>query len=370
MLCIILKDTHSMDTITKLEHLGYNKELDEFRTENNLNSFEVGRVIAEHKERFIVRTTNGEFEAEITGNMRFTAKNREDFPAVGDWVALTTYESDFAIIHKILPRFSTIKRQAVGQFGEIQIIATNIDYAFLVQAVDRDFNINRLERYLTICNSSKVSPIIVFSKIDLVDEQQLSEILEQIKVRIKNVPVVAISNESQDGYEAIKSTIEKGKTYCMLGSSGVGKSTLLNNLSGKAIMQTGTISQSTNKGRHVTSHRELIILENGGILVDNPGIREVGIADSTSGLEITFDLIFSLSQNCKFIDCKHTNETGCSVIEAVEKGDIDKASYENYLKMEREKSHFESTVAEKRKKDKEFGKIMKNYKKDMNRNKY
>jgi len=359
-----------MDTITRLEDLGYYDELEEFRVENNLNSFDVGRVIAEHKERFIVKTIKGEFEAEITGNMRFTARNREDFPAVGDWVALTTYESDFAIIHKILPRFSIIKRQAVGQFGDIQIIATNIDTAFLVQAVDRDFNINRLERYLTICNSSKVSPVIVLSKIDLIDEQRITEILESIKIRIKNIPIIAISNESQDGYDALKSTIEKGKTYCMLGSSGVGKSTLLNNLSGKSIMRTDSISQSTNKGRHVTSHRELIILENGGILVDNPGIREVGITDSTGGLEITFDLIFSLSQNCKFVDCTHTNEIGCSVIEAVEKGDIDKASYENYLKMEREKAHFEATVAEKRKRDKDFGKIMKNYKKDMNKNKF
>ena len=353
-----------------LEDLGYNKVLEKFRRDNNLNSFEIGRIFAEHKERYIVKTIKGEFEAEITGNMRFTAKSREDFPAVGDWVALTTYESGFAVIHTILPRFSIIKRQAVGQFGEIQIIATNIDYAFLVQAVDRDFNINRLERYLTICNSSQVSPIIVLSKIDLIHEHRISEIVENIKVRIKNVPIIAISNESQDGYDIVKSTIEKGKTYCMLGSSGVGKSTLLNNLSGKTIMRTDTISQSTNKGRHVTSHRELIIIENGGILVDNPGMREVGIADLAGGLEITFDMIVSHSQNCKFKNCTHTNEKGCSVIEAVEKGEIDKASYKNYLKMEREKAHFESTVVEIRKKDKEFGKIVKNYKKDMNKNKY
>jgi ribosome biogenesis GTPase / thiamine phosphate phosphatase len=354
----------------KLEDLGYNNKLEKFRIEDNLNSFEIGRVIAEHKERYIIKATKGEYEAEITGNMRFTAKSREDFPAVGDWVAMTTYESDFAIIHEILPRFSIIKRQAVGQFGEIQIIATNIDYAFLVQAVDRDFNINRLERYLTICNSSKVSPIIVLSKIDLITGHRISEILESIKVRIKNVPIIAISNESQDGYDAIKTSIEKGKTYCMLGSSGVGKSTLFNNLSGKTIMQTATISQSTNKGRHVTSHRELIILENGGILVDNPGMREVAITDSASGLEITFEMIVSLSQNCKFKDCTHTNETGCSVLEAVEKGNIDKSSYENYLKMEKERNHFESSVVERRKKDKDFGKMVKNYKKDMSKNKY
>lgn len=354
----------------KLDDLGYNDKIEKSRIENNLEDFDIGRVISEHKERYIVKTEKGEFEAEITGNLRFSAKGCEDFPAVGDWVALTIYDSGFSVIHGILPRFSIISRQAVSQFGEVQIIATNIDYAFLIQAVDRDFNINRLERYLTICYSSDVSPIIVLSKTDLIDEQRMNGILNDIKLRIKNVPVIAISNETQNGYEAIKKTIEKGKTYCMLGSSGVGKSTLLNNLSGRTIMRTDTISQSTNKGRHVTSHRELIILENGGILVDNPGMREVGIADTTSGLEITFDKIVSLSQNCKFKDCTHTRETGCSILEAVEKGDIDKNSYENYLKLEREKAHFELTVVEKRKKDKELGKIIKNYKKDMNKNKY
>lgn len=295
--------------------------------------------------------------------MRFTAKSRIDFPAVGDWVALTTYEPDFALIHQIFPRSSTIQRQAVGQFGEVQIIAANIDFAFIVQAADRDFNINRLERYLTICSASGVSSIILLSKTDLINESQVSEILERVKQRIKNVPVFAISNETQDGYDNIKSIIEKGKTYCMLGSSGVGKSTLLNNLSGKNIMRTDAISQSTNKGRHVTSHRELIVLENGGILIDNPGMREVGIADASAGLDITFDAIARFSQNCKFKDCTHTSETGCRVIEAVEKGEIDQASYENFLKMEREKAHFESTVAERRKRDKVFGKMMKNYKK-------
>jgi ribosome biogenesis GTPase len=353
-----------------LEDLGFNASLEKFRNENNLNSFETGRIIAEHKDRYIVKTAGGEFEAEITGNMRFTAKSREDFPAVGDWVALTAYDSDFAIIHKILPRASVIKRQAVGQFGEIQIIASNVDFAFIVQAVDRDFNVNRIDRYLTLCNSSRVSPIIVISKSDLINEQRLSEIIGIIKTRIRNVPVIAVSNESKAGYSEINGMIERGKTYCLLGSSGVGKSTLLNNLSGKNVMRTDSISESTNKGRHVTSHRELIILENGGILIDNPGMREVGIVDPTGGLEITFDMIFSLAQNCKFKDCTHTTETGCSVLEAVENGEIDRASYENYLKLEREKAHFESTVLERRKKDKEFGKIMKNYKKDMGRNRY
>jgi ribosome biogenesis GTPase / thiamine phosphate phosphatase len=354
----------------ELEDLGYNEIFEKFRTEQNLSEFETGRVIAEHKERYIVKTEKGEFEAEITGNMRFSAKGREDFPAVGDWVALTTFDSDFAIIHHIFPRFSIIKRQAVGHFGEAQIIAANIDYAFIVQAVDRDFNINRLERYLTICNTSKVKPVIVLSKTDLIDEERINEILDSIKVRINNVPLIAISNETHTGYEAIKVFIEKGKTYCLLGSSGVGKSTLLNNLSGRTLMKTDAISESTNRGRHVTSHRELIVLENGGILIDNPGMREVGIADSGSGLEITFEIIYQLSQECKFKDCTHTQEAGCAVLKAVEKGELEKDAYDNYMKMQKEKAHYESTVLERRKKDKQFGKMMKNYKKDVKKNKY
>jgi len=352
----------------KLEDLGYNNKLEKIRIEHNLESLDTGRIIAEHKERYIVRTDKGEVEAEITGNMRFTARSREDFPAVGDWVALATYDIDFAIIHAILPRYSIIKRQAVGQFGEIQIIAANIDYALLVQAVDRDFNINRLERYLTLCHSSKVKPVIVVSKTDLIDEPGINKIMEGIYSRVKNVPVIAISNATQHGYEALNRFIEKGKTYCMLGSSGVGKSTLLNNLSGKTIMRTDTISLSTNKGRHVTSHRALTVLDNGGLLIDNPGMREVGIADETGGLEITFDKILTLSQSCKYKDCSHTSETGCRVLEAVEKGEINKASYENFLRMERERAFFESTVLDRRKKERKFGKIIKNYKKDMKKN--
>jgi ribosome biogenesis GTPase len=351
-----------------LEELGYNTRFEQFRISNDLAGFEIGRVVAEHKERYIVKSDKGEHEAEITGHMRYTAQSREEFPAVGDWVAISTYDKDFAIIHNILPRNSIIKRQAVAQYGEVQIIGTNIDYAFLVQAVDRDFNINRLERYLTICNSSNVSPIIVLTKTDLIDAAQLAEIVESIKLRIDGIPILAISNATQQGYDALNKVLEKGKTYCMLGSSGVGKSTLLNNLSGRAIMKTDTISESSNKGKHVTSHRELIVLEHGGILIDNPGMREVGIADTTGGLEKTFDKIVELSKKCKFNDCTHLSEIGCAILKAVERGEIDAASYENFLKMQREKAYFESTLAERRKRDKQFGKIMKNFKKDMKKN--
>ena len=346
-----------------LEDLGYNLELENYRKDQNLDSFGVGRVISEHKERYVVKTPEKEYDGEIIGSLRFTAHNRSDFPAVGDWGAISEYDDNKVLIHSVFFRKTIIERQAAGKQGEKQIIATNIDYAFILQAVDRDFNINRIERYLTICNTSNVSPIIVLNKIDLINDNELSEMVSKVQERIKQVPIIPISNESQKGFEKLKGNIEKGKTYCLLGSSGVGKSTLLNNLSGKQLMKTNMISASTNKGRHVTSHRELLVLENGGILIDNPGMREVGIADSKDGLEITFYAITEQSRDCKFKNCTHATEIDCAVLKAVESGEIDKLSYENFLKMEREKEHFESTVAEKRKKDKDFGKMVKNYKK-------
>lgn len=348
--------------ITMLK-LGFTEQYREYCKAQNFTEFQFARVIAEHKERYIVKNPDFELEAEITGNMRFTAKNRADFPAVGDWVAVQIFGDEMAIIHHILPRFSTISRQSVAISGEIQIIATNIDFAFLVQAVDRDFNINRLERYLTICYSSGVSPIILLTKTDLIDNTKLNDIKRSIEKRIKNVPILCISNQNQDGYEDLKSILQEGKTYCLLGSSGVGKSSLTNNLSGNEIMKTAAISQSTHKGRHITSHRELIILSNGSILIDNPGMREVGIHANNAGFETTFEQIMNLADTCKFKDCTHTTETGCAVLHALEDGELEQAAYDNFLKLEKEKSRFEISEAERRKKEKIFGKILKDYKK-------
>ncbi len=349
-----------------LEEWGFNEVWEKYFDENQLTGLEPGRVTTEHKERYVVATAKGEVEAEITGNIRFTAQSREDFPAVGDWVLINLYEPDFAIIQKILPRISVIKRQTVGHVGEVQIIASNVDYAFIVQAADRDFNINRLERYLTICYSSNIEPFILLTKTDLIEETKKIDFMERIQKRVVNVPLIAISNETRAGFDDLESNIRRGKTYCLLGSSGVGKSTLLNNLSGKSLMQTGHISESTQKGKHVTSHRELIVLENGGILIDNPGMREVGITDNVGGLESTFDNIFNLSRNCRYQDCAHTHESGCAIIEAVEKGEIERETYENYLKLVKEKNHFETTVSEKRRREKRLGKIIKDYyKKDI-----
>jgi len=354
----------------ELGYLGYSEDLEKFRTENDLTGFDVGRVTQEHKERYVVRTAISEYEAEITGNMRFSADSRQDFPAVGDWVALSVCDTDFAIIHKIYPRKSILERQAIAKFGESQIIATNIDYAFITVAVDRDFNINRIERYLTLCYSAKVEPIVLLSKTDLISEPELEELLSETRNRLKDIKIIPLSSETKSGYKNLETYLLKGKTYCFLGSSGVGKSTVINNLSGKEIMKTSNISTSTNKGRHITSHRELIVLENGSILIDTPGMREIGIADTTDGLEITFDSIIQLSQNCKFTDCTHTTEKGCAVLEAVENNIVDKATYKNYLKMEREKIRFQSSIYEKRKKDKQFGKMVNEVMKYKKQNKF
>lgn len=352
-----------------LEDIGYNDKLEKYRKENSFSTFEVGRVLAEHKERYTLQSEQGIYEAELIGNLRFTAQGRHDFPAVGDWVAFSEYDEDKALIHAIFERYSLIERQAVGKTGEVQIIAANIDVGIIVQAVDRDFNINRLERYLTICNASKVIPLIVLSKIDLISEDDLHLMIEKLGQRISDVDIITVCNQS-GGYNDLYSYIEAGKTYCLLGSSGVGKSTLLNGLAGKEEMKTSAISNSVNKGRHTTTHRELFILKQGGILIDNPGMREVGITDLGEGLEATFESIIAYAENCRYKDCTHMHEFGCAIIQAVNDGEIDEGAYDNFRKMEKERMHFESNALDRKKKDKDLGKLIKQVKKQRKNNKY
>lgn len=354
---------HVFDATMLIDDLGYNDQLEQYRIKHDIDLSSVGRVITEHKDHYIVKTNQGEFEAEITGNMRYSAQSRKDLPAVGDWVAIQPYDINSAIINMIFPRASLISRKSLKDFSEIQIIAANIDFALIVQAAGHDFNLNRLERYLTICHSSRVEPVIVLTKIDLIGEQDLLNIKESIKARIPDVPLLAISNETGQGYDELKSVIQKRKTWCMLGSSGVGKSTLINHLCGASVMETGAISQSTSKGRHVTSHRELVMTQSGAILIDNPGMREVGLADNANGVDATFDKIAHLAQNCKYKDCTHTKEAGCAVLEALSQKKIEQSYYDHYMKIEKEISHFETTAQEKQKKEKGFQKIRKEYKK-------
>jgi|SRR5664280_586424 ribosome biogenesis GTPase len=353
-----------------LKDLGLTDEITTFIKDNNLSDFAMGRVTQEHKERYVVSTGENEFDAEITGNLRFSANSRADFPSVGDWVTMTIYDSDLAIIHKILPRRSVLERQAIGKFGEKQIISTNIDIAFIMQSIDNNFSINRLERYLTICYSANIEPILVISKIDLSTDIDIQNASKKLEKRDKKVKYILLSNLTEQGLDQILEVLQKGKTYCVVGSSGVGKSTLINNLLKKNILKTGQISQSTNKGRHITDHRELFVLESGGIIIDTPGMKELGITDNIEGIKTTFQEIFDLSLKCKFPECKHIDETGCAVIEALNNGTIDKDSFDNFIKIQSEQQRFQTSIFEKHKRDKAFGKMVKNYKKDIKKNNY
>ncbi len=343
------------------DYLGLSADLKAYIKENSLEDLPVGRVIREHRERYAVSDGEDEYDAEITGNLRYSAASREDFPAVGDWVTMTLYGPDQAIINGILPRKSKLARHAVGKPGEKQIISANIDSAFIVQAINNNFNINRLERYLTICYSAGIEPILVLSKTDLVSQDEIESALGSLMKRDRQVKYILLSNVTREGVDQVLSAIQKGRTYCVIGSSGVGKSTLVNNLIKREVLRTGEISHSTNKGRHVTEHRELFVLDNGGIIIDTPGMKELGLTDDEGGLSVTFRDINDLAAKCRFPDCLHINETGCAVLEAVENGAIDRNSYENYIKMLREQERFTTTVAEKHRKDKQFGKMLKNY---------
>jgi len=348
--------------------LGMTEELAAWCREQVPEEFTVGRVTREHRERYVVSDGATEYDAEVTGNLRFTAASRSDFPAVGDWVSMTVYDSGQALIHGILPRKSVLARQAVGKPGEIQIIATNIDVAFIIQAINNNFSVNRLERYLAICHAAGIEPILVLSKTDLVTEEEISAALQELEIRGRHVQHILLSNTTRDGIESVLGYIPKGTTCCVMGSSGVGKSTLINNLLHSDRLKTGEISHSTNKGRHVTEHRELFILDNGGIVIDTPGMKEVGITDIEEGVKATFGDIVDLGKKCRFPDCVHISEAGCSVLEAVENGSLDRDTYENYLKIRKEQERFQTTLAEKRKRDKQFGKMIRNYLKEKDKN--
>ncbi|NQU16903.1 MAG: ribosome small subunit-dependent GTPase A [Candidatus Saganbacteria bacterium] len=315
------------------------------------------RIVAHYRGKYKVRIENKELLAEISGKMMYTASEQADYPVVGDWVRISQFESDHALIHEILPRKTFIQRKAAGK-DEAQVIAANIDVAFIIQAVDRDFNLNRFERYLSLATAGKIKPVIVLNKIDLISKIELAEKVFQTKNRFKKIEVLTTSVLSDNGMVEFAKSIKKQKTYCLLGSSGVGKSSIINKLLGKNILKTQNISLSTKKGKHATTHRELFVLKNGGMVIDNPGMREVGLTDTGEGVEGVFDEISKLATACKFTDCTHNQEPGCAILAAVESGELDKNRYLNYLKLKKEADYYAMTKLEKRHKDRQFGKMV------------
>ena len=322
------------------------------------------RVIAENKGSYRVKSENGEFLAKVTGKSMYLAMSREDYPAVGDWVIIDELPEKQAIIREILPRCTIIKRKSIRKDGA-QIIATNIDVAFVIESVDRDFNLNRFERYFAIAKDGGVKPVIILNKIDLIFKEELDIKLGQIRNRFDDVDFIPTSTITDEGLNELKMYMEKGKTYCFLGSSGVGKSSLINKLLRENIIKTVDISVSTGKGKHTTTNREMYFLENGAIVIDNPGMREVGMTDVSTGIDILFDEISALAKKCKYSDCTHINEAGCKVLSAVESGEIDKGKYLNYLGLKKESEHYEMSEIEKREKDRSFGKFISKAKKSL-----
>jgi len=379
-----------MEPELKLEDLGYNDFFESGRRELGLGGFLLARVVAEYKGVYRVKGLAGEYMAKITGKQMFNAMSREDYPAVGDWVAITDLGEGRAVIHKVLPRKTIIKRKISGRQNEIQVIAANIDVAFAVESVDSDFSLNRFERYFAIANDGGVKMAIILNKIDLISKENLEAKISQIKNRFGGVDLVLTSTITAAGLNELRKYITKGKTYCFLGSSGVGKSSLINKLIGRKIITTGEIDLRTERGRHTTTAREMHFLESGplksearpsgglpvdearpsggGIVIDNPGMREVGMADAGAGIDNFFDEIVELGRQCKFADCAHANEPGCAVQAAIKAGKLDESKYENYANLKKEADFFQASELEKRQKDRQFGKFLKTAKEQLKRN--
>ncbi len=346
----------------KNKDLGY----DTFFESNKLklSEFSVARVIAEYKGAYKIINSEGEYFAKVTGKRMFDASSREDYPTVGDWVAITRLNSEQAVIREILPRKTILKRKSNNK-NEAQIIATNIDVALVVESVDRDFNLNRFERYFSIANDGGIKSTIILNKIDLISKEDLDFKLNIIKDRFKNVDIILTSIITNEGLDELNKYILSKKTYCFLGSSGVGKSSLINKLLGENAIETKDISFQTGRGKHTTTGREMYFLKNGGIVIDNPGMREVGMTNTTDGINSFFDEMTTLSKECKYTDCSHTSEPGCKVLSELKSGRLDENKYSNYINLKKEAEYYDMTDFEKREKDHKFGKFIKKAKEEI-----
>jgi len=322
------------------------------------------RVTSEHKGAYKVKNNNGEFLAKVTGKRMFNALSREDYPCVGDLVTIDELPENQAIIKEILPRKTIIRRKGNNK-NDAQIIASNIDVAFVVESVGRDYNLNRFERYFALALDGGIKPALILNKIDLISEEDLNQKIIQIKNRFPNTDIIKTSTTKAGGIDELTRYIKNDIVYCFLGSSGVGKSSIINKLLGQEVIKTENISSYSNRGKHVTTVRQMYFLKNGGIVIDNPGMREIGMADVGEGVDALFNEIIELSKKCKFKDCTHTHEAGCAVLAAVESGHIDKAKYSNYLSLKKETEFYEMSELEKREKDRDFGKFIKKAKKSL-----
>lgn len=351
----------------QLSELGYDRWFEAYAAETCREGQCVARVSAVDRNSFLVMNESGEIPAELSGKFLYALDSTLDMPCTGDWVAVQYYnEGVSAIIHGLFPRKTVLRRKTAGTAVEFQMIAANIDTAFIIQSCQYDFNLSRLDRYLAMVTNGHVEPVIILTKTDLVSPEELQEKLASLNHAGMTARVLALSNVTGAGYEEFRQLLQHRRTYCLIGSSGVGKTTLLNRLIGRDEFETGMVS-GTGEGTHTTTRRQLIVLDNGSMFIDTPGMRELGLLGAAEGIEKGFEEIVRLAANCRFTDCSHTNEAGCAVLSALEGGELDGKRYASYMKLRRESEYHEMSYLEKRNKDRAFGRMVKKVKKDINR---
>jgi ribosome biogenesis GTPase len=318
----------------------------------------VARVTAVDRGRYLVRDELGEIPAELTGRYQHEAAGAAAVPCVGDWVCVHLRDArSHATIHQLLRRRSFLRRKSPGRDVEFQMIAANIDVAFVTQACHFDFNVRRLERYLVMVREGRIQPVVLLTKTDLVDRQALEDMLASVRRAGIDVPLVPVSNLTGAGLDEVRRLVLPGRTCCLLGSSGVGKTTLINQLSGGAALETGSVSH-TGEGRHTTTRRQLVVLEGGRLLIDMPGMRELGMLGVGEGIDEVFADIGALAVNCRFADCSHAREPGCAVRAAIECGELGEEHLQSYLKLRKESAYHDMSYVERRRKDREFGRMI------------